>query len=274
MSRHLSAKHGLKRKSSTWLQDHVRRGLMLQSWDRNGAYGYWIVEQDGTSATHSSVDSSLQQTSAPRLQRLEQLHLEGLNRVNSRRTDATNGFGKCDMALNTNWMRRTGWAETFAGAERRLLVRLAQFPVAIAQDLHLGLYGSLDLYSCKEDEYRLSLLVAAMDQVFDRCEDTVRHTDVSIRCLLRSSYPDRTYKATTQRYRRIFKMAVCFCVRLWRLDRTVRQRFLRRSFTDEQDQSLHQLWSNQAWSLMPKAKEPEPRTRQTESGPTTVESWE
>ena len=162
-------------------------------------------------------------------------------------------------------------------------MRLAQFPVVTAQDLHLGLYGSLDLYSCKEDEYRLSLLVAALDQVFDRCEDTVRHTDVSIRCLLRSSYPNRTYKApfelvgrkaTTQRYRRIFKMAVCFCVRLWRLDRTVRQRLLRRSLTDEQDQSLHQLWSNQVYSVMPKAKEPEPRTRHTESGPTTAESWE
>ncbi|PVH91696.1 hypothetical protein DM02DRAFT_545305, partial [Periconia macrospinosa] len=52
--------------------------------------------------------------------------------------------------------------------------------------------------------------------------DTVYYTNVSIRCLLRSLYLDRTYKApyklisrkvTTKKYRRLFKKAVCFCVR-------------------------------------------------------------
>jgi hypothetical protein len=111
------------------------------------------------------------------------------------------------------------------------------------------------MHSCREDEAKLSHLVTALDQVFDRCEDTVRHTDVTIRCLLRSSYPDRTYKApfelvgrkaTTEGYRRLFKKAVCFCVRFWRLDSAPRQKLLKRSLTDAQDQSLRKLWCDDA----------------------------
>jgi hypothetical protein len=159
------------------------------------------------------------------------------------------------MALNTNWMRRTGWAETFAGADRKLLVQLAQIPRNIERDLALDVYDGIAIYSSRKDECRLSYLVTALDHVFDRCEDTVRHTDVSIRCLLRSSYPDRTYKApfelvgrkaTTEGYRRLFKKAVCFCERFWRLDSAARQKLLNRSLTDAQDQSLRKLWCDDA----------------------------
>ena len=93
--------------------------------------------------------------------------------------------GSTDMALNTNWMRRTGWAQTFAGADRRLLVKLAQMP-HVRQDLFLGSYDGIDLHSCKANEQRLALMVAALGRVFSQCEDTVRHTDVSIQCWLRS----------------------------------------------------------------------------------------
>ncbi|KAH8686644.1 hypothetical protein GQ44DRAFT_631729, partial [Phaeosphaeriaceae sp. PMI808] len=193
LSRHLSKDHRMKRKTSTWRREHVIDGLMLQSWDRNGAYGYWTLGRIRGHLKESNIDTS-----------------------------------SSDMALNTNWMRRTQWAETFAGADRKLLVQLAQIP----------------------HEFKLRHIVTALDRVFDRCEDTVRHTDVSIRCLLRSSYPDRTYKApfelvgrkaTTEGYRRLFKKAVCFCVRFWRLGRSARQNLLRRSLTDAQDQSLKRL---------------------------------
>ncbi|KAF1939465.1 hypothetical protein EJ02DRAFT_497113 [Clathrospora elynae] len=204
----------MKRKTSTWLREHGVSGLMLQSWDRNGAYGYWIVEVDRSASASSPGD----------------------------------------MALNTNWMRRTGWAETFAGADRKLLVQLAQIP----------------------HECRLSYLVTALDRVFDRCEDTARHTDVSIRCLLRSSYPDRTYKApyelvgrkaTTEGYRRLFKKAVCFCVRFWRLDSNARQKHLKRSPTYAQNQSFRELWCDDAWAAMPRVQEAEPHRREPSPEP-------
>jgi hypothetical protein len=130
------------------------------------------------------------------------------------------------------------------------------------------------MYSSSKDEYQLSYLVTALDRVFDRCEDIVRHTDVSIRCLLRSSCPDRTYKApfklvgrkaTTEGYRRLFKNAVCFCVRFWRLNPAARQKLLQRSLTDAQNQSLRELWCDNAWAAMPRVQEAEPHRREPSS---------
>ncbi|KAH8724524.1 hypothetical protein GQ44DRAFT_708343, partial [Phaeosphaeriaceae sp. PMI808] len=51
------------------------------------------------------------------------------------------------MALNTNWMRRTGWAKTFVGTERKLLVQPTQIPRVTTQNLQLGLYRSVDIYN-------------------------------------------------------------------------------------------------------------------------------
>jgi hypothetical protein len=183
------------------------------------------------------------------------------------------------MALNTNWMRRTGWAETFAGADRKLLVQLAQIPRDTQRSLALGVYGGIAMYSSRKDECKLSYLVTSLDRVFDRCEDTVCHTDVSIRCLLRSSYPDRTYrapfelvgrKATTEGYRRLFKKAVCFCVRFWRLNSAAREKLLKRSLTDAQNRFLKELWYDDAWAAMPRIEEAEPNRREPSPEPASL----
>jgi hypothetical protein len=175
-------------------------------------------------------------------------------------------------------MQRNGWAETFAGADQKLLVQLAQIPRATEKDLALRVYNSVPMHSRREDKSKLCHLVTALDQVFDQCEDTVRHTDVSIQCLLRSSYPDRTYKApfelvghkaTTEGYRRQFKKALCFCVRFWRLDTAARQDLLRRSLTDAQSQSLKEMWCDDAWSVMPEVQGKGPHGNRTKSEPTS-----
>ncbi|KAK2005687.1 hypothetical protein LZ32DRAFT_545546 [Colletotrichum eremochloae] len=103
----------------------------------------------------------------------------------------------------TGWMRRTGWDLMFDGARRDLLVKITP-----------------------EDEAWLKRITSAVDGVFDRCEDTIRSTDVSMRCWLRSSEPYRPYKAPFElvgrqaiacKYRRLVKRLLCFCLRLWRL---------------------------------------------------------
>jgi hypothetical protein len=86
-------------------------------------------------------------------------------------------------------MQRTGWSETFASVGQKLLVQLAQIPGDTEKDLALGVYNSIPMHSRREDKSKLSHLFTALNQVF---EDTVRHTDVSIQCLLRSSYPNCT----------------------------------------------------------------------------------
>ncbi|KAJ6267416.1 hypothetical protein PSV08DRAFT_229224 [Bipolaris maydis] len=252
---------------------------MLQSWDRNGAYGYWIVtEEDRSVPISSSFDNSLLQQSVPRMQRLEQLHRDELVRSRGQLKGSSIDTSSPDMALNTNWMRRTQWAETFVGADRKLLVQLAQIPCGTGENLEIEIHDGTAISSSKEDELKLRHIVTTLDRVFDRCEDTVRHTDVSIRCLLRSSYPDRTYKApfelvgrkaTTQGYRRLFKKAVCFCVRFWRLGEPVRQNLLRRSLTDAQDQALKQLWHDEIWVRMPEVQGKESQLYPPESEPAT-----
>jgi hypothetical protein len=79
----------------------------------------------------------------------------------------TNDIGSSDMALNTNWLRRTGWAETFAGVDRKLLVQLAQILRDTERNLALGVYDGVVMYSSRRDECRLSYLVTALDRVFD-----------------------------------------------------------------------------------------------------------
>ncbi|PVH94160.1 hypothetical protein DM02DRAFT_200270 [Periconia macrospinosa] len=182
LRRHLSKSHGMKRKGSCWLRDETTDGIFLQSWDQKGACGYWIVKPDGLAPVAGQFDDSLHQTSVPRLSRLEELHAAERQHITSRLSAAVVEVGSNDMALSTNWMRRTGWAEMFASANRRLLVQLSQMPYDAREDLSLGTYGAENLFSRREDEERLTHMVAALGRMFDRCEDTVRHTDVSVRC--------------------------------------------------------------------------------------------
>jgi hypothetical protein len=70
------------------------------------------------------------------------------------------------------------------------------------------------------DERRLAVVSIALDRFLDRCEDTLRHTDHSIRCCLRSHFPGRSYKSpfelpsrnsTRTRYHSLWKRMVFFC---------------------------------------------------------------
>ena len=112
-----------------------------------------------------TLDNSLLQDSMPRLLRLKALHCKEQDHLVSKYKMLVTDTGSTDIALNTNWMRRTGWAQTFAGADRRLLVKLAQMP-HVGQDLFLGSYDGIDLHSCKADKRRLALIVAALGRVF------------------------------------------------------------------------------------------------------------
>jgi hypothetical protein len=159
----------------------------------------------------------------PRLFRLKSLHRKERDYLIAWYKASATDTGNTNMALNTNWIRRTGWAQTFAGADRKLLVKLAQISQVVEQSLFLGTHNGTDLYSGKADEQRLVLMVAALGRVFEQCEDTVRHMDVSIRCWLRSQCTARPYsalldlvgrKSTSHNYQRLMKICVCFCFRL------------------------------------------------------------
>jgi len=71
---------------------------------------------------------------------------------------------------------------TFAGTDRLLLMTLAERPAIRGQRLALRRYGGTEMFSSSDDESRLEAVAHVIDRFFDRCEDTAKNTDYSIRC--------------------------------------------------------------------------------------------
>lgn len=95
-------------------------------------------------------------------------------------------------------MRRTGWEFLFSGARWVVIVALSYLPPAGAAWL-LWIPSGNDNAVIAEiplaDERRLGLMLLALDRLFARCIDTVKHTDVSIHRWLRSMLPHCLYRA-------------------------------------------------------------------------------
>ncbi|KAF6811688.1 hypothetical protein CPLU01_15066 [Colletotrichum plurivorum] len=112
VGRHISSVHGFKqsRKADGWQRDHVLGGVLLQSWSQNGSRGCWIAQPPTLTSLFPAVDCGRQ----------------------------------ADPVLQTNWMRRTGWAETFEGARRDILAATTELPASVgaaatsSTGFHLG----------------------------------------------------------------------------------------------------------------------------------------
>lgn len=114
----------------------------------------------------------------------------------------------------------------------------------------------MTIKSSAADEQKLTEMLAAVDRLFDRCADTVRHTDVSVRRWLRSSLPNRPYKfpfelVTTARtekiYRAEMKRFLCFWLRLSRLPRGNVVTIAGRALGEQQALALNEIWSDDIW---------------------------
>jgi hypothetical protein len=245
VQRHIAKTHGEKGGRKTWLRDHIRNDLLLQSWTQNGS-AYWIVGVNGGNNLGAHLDTP--QASPKRRQKLAALHERELQRA---RNEEARQQGKdllaSGLALTSNWIRRTGWLETFAGVDRSLLSRLASaparegFPLLLADDVGSPTQSSM------EDELKLSNLGKGVDHFFDQCEDTARNTDHSIRCWLRSHVQGRPYKAafqlpgrcnTRKRYRWFWKSMMYFVLRLWRLDDAAREKTLGLKLCTKQSKAI------------------------------------
>ncbi|KAF4446765.1 hypothetical protein F53441_9625 [Fusarium austroafricanum] len=164
--------------------------------------------------------------------------------------------------LLTNWMRRTRWDETLGQGRRDILVTLSELPLIHSQPLWLGVHNDQELYSSVKNECKLVSIVAALDRLFDRCEETVRYTDVSVRRWLRGRFPDRPYKApfelvmrpTSERqYRNEFKRCACFWFRVLGLSPSMARSILGQELSQRQREMLEQLWYDPVWGLQPLA---------------------
>ncbi len=92
------------------------------------------------------------------------MHRNELNHFGNQHRAAAADTGSTDMALNTSWMHRNGWAQMFAAADRRFLVQLAQLPQATERPLCLGVYDGAKLHNSSQDEAKLSAMIIRGDQ--------------------------------------------------------------------------------------------------------------
>ena len=230
ITRHLAKAHDRRRQGQKrdWLHDEVIQGVVLQSWTQNGARGYWIATRDPAIGEQPGVASSRLREQATTNQRaiLDKLCQTERDRLACSQAQ-DNSTRQPELALQTNWVRRTGWLETFDGANRDFLVRLAQPPCLQSDGLRLSIPGDgadqRPIWSPYEDEVRLRRVALALHGLQDRCADTARHTHVSTRFWLRSADPVRPHRhpfqlvgrpTTSQIYWRLFLRFLCFSFRL------------------------------------------------------------
>ncbi|KAH7471991.1 hypothetical protein FOMA001_g13814 [Fusarium oxysporum f. sp. matthiolae] len=238
-----------------------KRGLKSPSGGR-----YWIVEYGGS-------------TTRPVGGKEVYDHLEDVfERERGRQKgfsggELTNGAGTTRSSQTTTftdlrpWLERTGWERTFGGIDRELLKNLTTAPSPATS--HRGLIlkessnRSSDVYSDEwmissaDDERKITALLAAVDMVMDRCEQTARTTSRSLLCWLRSERPHGCYAkpftfvgkaASRRKYIRLLKRFVALVFRAYRLPADIRQRRAGIRFKKSQLRLISALWNHEAWT--------------------------
>lgn len=119
--------------------------------------------------------------------------------------------------------------------------------------LQIGSYQNRIFASPAADEEQIYHLIAILDTVLDRCEDTMRHTGqpilawVKSHLVAESSPQPLSFLGTQQsrsRYRRTWKQFIAFVLRAFRLGPVLTHEVLRLTLPSQHLQQLEQLWAN------------------------------
>ncbi|KAH6954076.1 hypothetical protein BKA56DRAFT_707193, partial [Ilyonectria sp. MPI-CAGE-AT-0026] len=165
------------------------------------------------------------------------------------------------------WLERTGWEQTFHGIDRELLRNLTTAPSPATLRRGLISKGDRDrsghvrsdehTISSADDERKIAALIAAVDVVMDRCEQTARTTSRSLLCWLRSVRPHSCYAkpftfvgkaASRRKYIRLLKRFVAMVFRAYRLPADIRQRRAGIRFKKPQLRLISALWNHEIWT--------------------------
>ncbi len=101
----------------------------------------------------------------------EQARITEVQKSLSRTTDKNERQGFRQI---TPWMRRTQWFDTYRGAQRDVLLKMTTFPSYESRrwGLRLGVVDGVAIRTEAFAERQLELILAAIDCLFDRCEET------------------------------------------------------------------------------------------------------
>jgi hypothetical protein len=159
--------------------------------------------------------------------------------------------GVRELISQSNWMRRTGRASTFANADLHLIFRLSVLPRT--KDLTRGQPNRIhaDVLIDPANEHRLNMICDAVDHFMDRCEDTLQHSDHILRRWLRSQRRDHPQqapfeipgrKATRIRYRSLWKRTICYFLRIHLLHGQFSHEAVALQLTNVQREEIQHLW--------------------------------
>lgn len=263
VQRHVAKEHGQGSRKQTMQRQQIDNGVLLQSWTQNGRRSYWIVKANDESGLPTASGIS---DSPHRKKRLEAMHMEECDRLAAGGCESRIGNIEAEeWSCTSNWMRRTNWASMFEVSDRTFLRQLVRMPTLNGSALVITSSTAERYTSPASDERRLAHLNLATDVFLARCEDTIRNSDFSIRCWLRSTFhrrpvpspfqlPGRT--ATRVGYKRLWKQFLCFAIRLWRLDPSQRDRLVGFRLAEPATTALETLWGDPWWEKHSQAKLP------------------
>ncbi|KAH8749809.1 hypothetical protein BGZ57DRAFT_1019545 [Hyaloscypha finlandica] len=252
ITRHVGHKHS--KTSSTF--DTLYDNVSLQAWTQGASRKYWTVRQHG-SLMRCPVNPDVQA-------HLQSVHNRERNRLelDKRAASYSMDTGIQTLAGTRLWAERTRWAITYEGARRDILQGLAKVPSPrsfIAG--HIIGEGSYvtdpELVSSGQDEQKIASLIAAVDRMLDRCEETVRHTSHVLLRWLRSTGLETCYpkpftlvglETSKKQYRRYWKRFVTFCFRAYRMHPDRRWQLTGVRFSKKQLIQLQAVWEHDAWS--------------------------
>jgi hypothetical protein len=235
LQRHMAKEHGQRKCRDGSDKDIFWAEAGLQSWSQQEKRDFWIVE------TTREDGPLLVEQSPRRKRRLSQIRKDEVERL-ARRQHSMEAGDREDPLLSSNWMRRTGWTKLFSGTNWSILVALSRPSTLHADGFDVGGEHGQNIVFSTADERRLAVVSASIDRFFDRCEDTLCHTDHSIRCCLRSHFPGRSYKSpfelpsrkgTRTRYRSLWKRMVFFCIRIHLSGENIRKNILHLPFSND-----------------------------------------
>ncbi|KAF4333928.1 hypothetical protein FBEOM_12250 [Fusarium beomiforme] len=134
---HVKSKHSkdiklaARQQKRRWLRDHIQQGLLFQSWSVNDIRRSWVITDNNPGRGSLSCSTLLQASPdavkhlAQKLFAVERVTLGDIKGGHTRPYDSA---APACIALQTNWMRRTGWETMFKDTRRDILVALTELP--------------------------------------------------------------------------------------------------------------------------------------------------
>lgn len=228
MRRHLNTAHSIYYSACKENFVHVA----VQSWYNDGRSQYWVVNTLDILSEDGKLGRGTLR-SLPELETaLEKMEREEVERLRSQEEDHESWDAEVEHAESSLWLQYMKWPAQFANRPLEIIAAAARKPALEPfEDYELGVWnGSLQV-SPVEDEIKIRAMLSLVDQMFQRCHETLDATSHRIRCWINTASTDGYYphplqglqkKGSEDRYISLWQCFFCYGFRAWAIPRDLR----------------------------------------------------